>query len=1353
MAEGSIRIEVLLDTAKLDSALKSMGGSVTRSAQAALDGVTAAAQSTTAAMAETAAETAAAGTELNGTAQPASDAAGALDTLTRAAEAAADAARNAADAAENMGDAAEQAGKKSGKSAEEWAKAADRAKKLDSALDKVQKTAVIVATAVLGLATAAAKMGSDFEAAMSEVGAISGATGEDFDALKAKAKEMGATTKFSATEAAEGLKYMAMAGWNTEQMLSGLDGIMNLAAASGEALGSVSDIVTDALTAFGLAAEDSSHFADVLAQASSRSNTNVALMGATFKYVAPVAGSLGYSVEDVAVAIGLMANAGIKGEQAGTALRAMFSRLVDPPKDAAEAMDRLDLAITNADGAMRPLTDVLRDLRAGFDGLSESEKAQTASALAGTEAMSGLLAIVSASDSDFIHLTNEIENAAGAAENMASVMQDNLQGDVTILKSALEGLGITVYESLQKPLREAAQGATEAVNTLAEAFDTPKLRQALDRMGEALANLAVSAAELATKVLPPLIEAFAWMAEHLGDIVPLWAGLTAAVKGYHLAAEIASKATGTLGAALQATPWGMVAAAVGVAVAAIGALAVAAAEAKPPMAEYRAETQAMVDDLKDCTGAIEKNTEAFRETTQVCADEADALRDADTRLRVLARQTNRTAGETEEMYLLIDQLNAALPGLNQSYDEQTQALSATEAATWKLIEAKKQEAMASAAQERMQEVAKDALELQSAQKKTEEELAKAQAERARQVAAASAAQDEYNRHQTEYALVSLPYKTALDEANAALAATDERIFALTAAQVEQAAQAQQLAAEMDELALQYGRAAEAADGSTGSAQAHAAALQEQAAAYEEVYAAVEKSVDGLFQLTDAVDKVEVGEKEGADAIDKLTESLEGQARYMEQYAENFEAAANRTGVAVDEGLLDKLSDGSQESARLLAAIAQAGDDEIQKLNDAFQKSEEGKDALITAVTDMRTGATDELKAFVADARTIGSNVAQGLIDGMDSRTADVAAAATRMAEAGTKAMRRTLEVRSPSRVFKKIGAYAAEGFIVGMESAEGRLVKTVEELGDEITKAALSTTEKKYELVTALEQAELARLYDEIERLENTKITKKNKSAVKAELAAVKEREKVLEKLRKAYDKAYEEIMKKQESFSGKLATFGKLVDEVELTDLWGNKETGYRLADLKKEVEQLRIYGSLLDQIREKGAPQSLLDEIADMGVEDGTNYMTLLLSQSDSDFEEYMRNWNLKQEEAERIATAFYQDQVDTLKENFTDKVTEQFTDASVDALLAGQKTGKSYLDGIISALDPSKVQEAVSAAQGAAFRQAEAGSAPAGASNTTTNNSTVNQTVNFNQPVQSPAQTARQLERAAKELANGR
>ena len=217
-----------------------------------------------------------------------------------------------------------------------------------------------VTTSLTAMGTYALKVGSDFEAGMSKVQAISGATREEIDKLTEKAKEMGAKTKFSATESAEAFQYMAMAGWKTEDMLNGIEGIMNLAAASGENLAGVSDIVTDALTAFGLQAKDSAHFADVLAKASSNSNTNVGLMGATFKYVAPIAGSMKYSIEDTAVAIGLMANAGIKGEQAGTALRAMLTRLVKPPKDASQALDKLGISTKNADGTMKPLSQTLQ---------------------------------------------------------------------------------------------------------------------------------------------------------------------------------------------------------------------------------------------------------------------------------------------------------------------------------------------------------------------------------------------------------------------------------------------------------------------------------------------------------------------------------------------------------------------------------------------------------------------------------------------------------------------------------------------------------------------------------------------------------------------------------------------------------------------------------------------------------------------------------------------------------------------------------------------------------------------------------------------------------------------------------
>ena len=304
----------------------------------------------------------------------------------------------------------------------------------------------------------------DFEAQMKKVQAISGASGADFEALTAKAKEMGAATQFSATESAQALEYMAMAGWKTDDMLGGISGIMDLAAASGEDLGRVSDIVTDALTAFGLQASDSAHFADVLAQASSNSNTNVSMMGMTFKYVAPIAGALKYSIEDVGTAVGLMANAGIKGEQAGTSLRAIMTRLVDPPKEAGTAMDRLGISVENADGTMKPFRQTMKELRSTFAGLTDAEKAEMASSIAGQEAMSGFLAIVNASEADFDKLTASIDNAEGAAGNMAKTVNDNLKGDLKSLSSVWESVQLEFMSGKGADgLREFVQGVKDDV--------------------------------------------------------------------------------------------------------------------------------------------------------------------------------------------------------------------------------------------------------------------------------------------------------------------------------------------------------------------------------------------------------------------------------------------------------------------------------------------------------------------------------------------------------------------------------------------------------------------------------------------------------------------------------------------------------------------------------------------------------------------------------------------------------------------------------------------------------------------------------------------------------------------------
>lgn len=325
-----------------------------------------------------------------------------------------------------------------------------------------------VTVPIVGLGTAAVKTTSDFESAMSKVSAISGATGSDLDALNQKAQEMGAKTKFSATESAEAFTYMAMAGWKTEDMLQGIDGIMALAAADGLDLATTSDIVTDALTAFGLSANDSGHFADVLAAAASNANTNVSLLGESFKYAAPVAGALGYSAEDTAIALGLMANAGIKGSQGGTALRSSLSRLIKPTDDAAALMEQYGLSMTNADGSMKSLGEVMEMLRTKMGGLSEAEQTQAAATLFGQEAMSGMLAVINASDSDYEKLTSAIYGADGAAQQMADTMLDNLSGQLTLLKSALEGLAIQFGEILMPYIEQFVQWLQNLVQKLQE---------------------------------------------------------------------------------------------------------------------------------------------------------------------------------------------------------------------------------------------------------------------------------------------------------------------------------------------------------------------------------------------------------------------------------------------------------------------------------------------------------------------------------------------------------------------------------------------------------------------------------------------------------------------------------------------------------------------------------------------------------------------------------------------------------------------------------------------------------------------------------------------------------------------
>lgn len=448
------------------------------------------------------------------------------------------------------------------------AKIDEAGKKIEAFGDSVTSAgqAIMPASmAVAGLGAAAVKTAADFDSSMSKVAAVSGATGDDLDALRDKAREMGAKTKFSASEAADAMNYMAMAGWKTGDMLEGIEGIMNLAAASGEDLATTSDIVTDALTAFGLTAQDSAHFADILAAASSNANTNVSMMGETFKYCAPIAGALGFSAEDTAEAIGLMANAGIKSTQAGTALRTIMNNLAGEVKITGSALGEVTIATTNADGSMRDLSDILADCRGAFSQLSESEQAAAAEALVGKNAMSGFLALMNAGEGDIEKLSSAIDSCSdtfvktvdgaiipmsqaleegidwieeynGVSEQMAAVMQDNLGGQLTILKSQIQELAISFGEMLMPAIR--------AIVSKVQAF-VDKLNNMSESQRKAILTIGLIVAALG-----PFLVIIGTLISKVGAAMQGFVKLATGVKKLGVAVKAGTGVFGKLGAAL-----------------------------------------------------------------------------------------------------------------------------------------------------------------------------------------------------------------------------------------------------------------------------------------------------------------------------------------------------------------------------------------------------------------------------------------------------------------------------------------------------------------------------------------------------------------------------------------------------------------------------------------------------------------------------------------------------------------------------------------------------------------------------------------------------------------------------------
>lgn len=779
MADGTVTIETKLDNSGAEKGLNDLKKEVESSSKSTAQEIDKASDQAQKSVEEVAKSAEKTGKQVEKSAK---------DSASKAGQAAKQGADTAAKGTESASTKMQQSHKKVKDTAKE---SADGAKKsweesnqstvasTESATSKMaglmKKSAAVIGVASVAAAKKTIDVGKSFEAGMSEVQAISGASGKDLEKLSAKAKQMGATTKFSATESATALKYMAMAGWKTNQMVSGLSGVMNLAAASGEDLGTVSDIVTDSMTAFGLKAKDSGHFADVLAKASSSSNTNVAMMGETFKYVAPLAGSMKYSIEDTATAIGLMANAGIKGSQAGTSLRSIITRLVKPPKDAATALDALGISTTKADGSMKPLRETMAELREKFSGLTESQKASYASSIAGQEAMSGLLAIVNASDSDFNKLQKAIDNSSGAAKKQADVMNNNLQGALYDLGSAAESVGIGIYEDIKTPLTKAVGVGTAQLRVLSNKLKKGGIKEIVPKEAintvENLGKVAMVAGKGGVKVLATSTKL---LGDNMGVVIPLatsFMGAWAGVKVFNTASKgvtalttafsvlktmeqanaitlvaqqggltalqtvvgiftgkisLATAATGAFNAACTALggPIGLGVVAVGALVAGVAAYTLTQKKAVTEADRYYsscAKLKKKQEEMEASIKSLHKENQKNVDSARANGVQADQLYQ---KLTKLMNVEHKSAGTKAQIVSVVKQLNELLPGLNLEYDKEADKLNKSTSAIKKNIAALKEQAMAKAYQKGMEsaasKVAKADIENENAIKKKTE---------------------------------------------------------------------------------------------------------------------------------------------------------------------------------------------------------------------------------------------------------------------------------------------------------------------------------------------------------------------------------------------------------------------------------------------------------------------------------------------------------------------------------------------------------------------------------------------------------------------------------------------------------
>lgn len=816
----------------------------------------------------------------------------------------------------------------------------------------------------------------EFGGTMSTVEALSGANASEMAKLSQTAKDLGANTAFTANQSAQAMTYMGMAGWSAQQMISGMDGVLNLAAAGGEDLANTSDIVTDNLTAFGLKASDTAHFADVLAAAATNSNTSVGIMGETFKSSASIAGALGYTIEDVSMAVGLMANAGVKGSVAGTALKNTFNGLLNGATLTAAAFGEVEYTAVNADGTMKDFGATCDELRGYFSQMTEAERVQNAMVLAGQRGYNGLLAILNATDEDYQKLSDSINNCAGSAQKMANIKLDNLQGDVTLLNSAADGLKMTIGGMHDKELRMLAQLGTKILGGINEFCEkNPVLVKTIMAVTAELGILVAgyTAFNTAKKVGTAL--------KQLNTALTVKE--TAATVTQTGAIGAATAAQTGLNTAMRLSPFGIVMTAITGATAAFGYISAAIKGSKSDVEEY---TQAAIE-MNEAMDAAQSEFQNNATEMQATAATAELYIN---RLEEIETATNGNVAENEEYHNILSLLSRTIPELSDHIDLETNSIQGGTAALREHTEEWKKNAEAQARQDYINslydeygdviaEAQENSIKLTQTQIKKnglEEKAADIQerinalwAEAERKSNAMYEAEgmtlgvtefltDEYTK--LEIALQDYNGEIALcqaeeDDLTEAIEKDNEAIS--EAKQVIETAEdaVSQLIDKEQEgvdatqaVSAGYTAVSEAINGVSESAEA---LIQ----SYNDAYQAAYESISGQYALWD--EAAEISEMD----VDDINDSLVSQAKYWNDYNQNLETMLKKADNI--EGLRDiiaSFSDGSPDSVDAIAGMVEASEDDLKILVQNYNEVQKAQEKTAGSLAEMKTDYEDRL---------------------------------------------------------------------------------------------------------------------------------------------------------------------------------------------------------------------------------------------------------------------------------------------------------------------------------------------------------------------------------------------------------